>query len=97
MPRSCALRSNLLFFALGALAFVAMVAYGFGRPIVRSLRELSDAARAVAQGRFERRVPVRGHDEFAVLTRAFNDMAAQLESRLEELAEEGGRRGSRCD
>jgi diguanylate cyclase (GGDEF)-like protein len=85
------LRSNLLFFVLGALAFVAMVAYGFGRPIVRSLRELSDAARAVAQGRFERRVRVRGHDEFAVLTRAFNDMAAQLESRLEELAEERAR------
>jgi diguanylate cyclase (GGDEF)-like protein len=86
-----ALRANLLLFALGALAFVAMVAYGFGRPIVRSLRELSDAARAVAQGRFERRVPVRGHDEFAVLTRAFNDMAAQLETRLEELAEERAR------
>ena len=86
-----ALRSNLLFFALGALAFVAMVAYGFGRPIVRSLRELSDAARAVALGRFERRVRVRGHDEFAVLTRAFNDMSAQLETRLEELAEERAR------
>ncbi len=82
------LRDRLLFFAFGALAFVAMLAYLFGRPIVRSLSDLSDAARAVAQGRFDRRVRVRGHDEFAVLARSFNDMAAELQARLEELAEE---------
>ncbi len=85
------LRSRLVFFAIGALAFVGMLAYVFGRPIVRSLRELSDAARAVAQGDFERRVPVRGHDEIALLGRAFNDMASQLEQRVDELAEERAR------
>lgn len=85
------LRNRLVFFAVGALAFVGMLAYVFGRPIVRSLRELSDAARSVAQGDFERRVPVRGHDEFALLGRAFNDMASQLEQRVDELAEERAR------
>jgi len=85
------LRRRLLMFAFGALAFVATLAYLFGRPIVRSLQDLSDAARAVAQGRFERRVQVRGHDELAVLSRAFNDMAAELQTRLDELAEERAR------
>ena len=45
----------------------------------------------MARGKFEQRVPVRGRDEFAALGEAFNDMAAQLEERLRELAAERGR------
>jgi diguanylate cyclase (GGDEF)-like protein len=85
------LRSRFLLFAVAAMIAVAILAYTLGRTIVRSLRELADAAGAVAKGRFERRVPVRGRDEFASLGEAFNDMAAQLEERLEELTAERGR------
>lgn len=80
-------RLRLLLFAAGALAFAAMLAYLVGRTIVRPLKELSDAAGAVARGDFTRRVRVRGQDEFATLGRSFNDMAAQLETRVEELAD----------
>jgi diguanylate cyclase (GGDEF)-like protein len=72
------LRERFLFFAFAALGIVAVLAYLLGRTIVSSLRELADAAGALARGQFERRVPVRGRDEFAILGRAFNDMAAQL-------------------
>ena len=85
------LRSRFLLFAVAAMAAVGIVAYTLGRTIVRSLRELSAAAGAVARGKFEQRVPVRGRDEFASLGEAFNDMAAQLEERLRELASERGR------
>ncbi len=85
-------RERLMLVALIALAIAASLAYIFGRSIVRSLRELSDAAGAVARGNFSSRVPVRGHDEFSSLGRAFNDMAMHLESHLEELAWERGRR-----
>jgi diguanylate cyclase (GGDEF)-like protein len=85
------LRSRFLLFAVAAMAAVGIVAYTLGRTIVRSLRELSAAAGAVARGKFEQRVPVRGRDEFAALGQAFNDMAAQLEERLRELASERGR------
>jgi diguanylate cyclase (GGDEF)-like protein len=85
------LRRRFLLFALGALLAVGVLAYALGRTIVRSLKELADAAGAVARGQFERRVPADGRDEFASLGRAFNDMAAQLELRLEELAAERGR------
>ncbi|HSK16047.1 MAG TPA: diguanylate cyclase [Gaiellaceae bacterium] len=85
------LRQRFLFFALIAMLAVGVVAYALGRTIVRSLRELSDAAAAIARGRFERRVPVRGRDEFAVLGRAFNEMAAELETRIAELDAERGR------
>src|SRR5204863_8050072 len=55
---------------------------------VKTLRRLRDAAEAVAQGRFSERVDVRGHDEFAQLGRAFDDMAAQLEQRRIEIETE---------
>ncbi len=85
------LRSRFLLFSAVAMIAVGIVAYTLGRTIVRSLRELSDAAGAIARGRFERRVPVRGRDEFAALGEAFNDMAVQLEERQEELAAERAR------
>ncbi|HEX2044092.1 MAG TPA: diguanylate cyclase [Gaiellaceae bacterium] len=85
------LQERFLLFAVAALLAVGILAYALGRTIVRSLKELADAAGAVARGQFERRVPARGRDEFASLGRAFNDMAAQLELRLEELAAERGR------
>ena len=85
------LRERFIAFAVVALMAVAVLAYALGRTIVRSLKELAEAAGSVARGHFERRVPARGRDEFGRLGRAFNDMAAQLELRIEELAAERGR------
>jgi diguanylate cyclase (GGDEF)-like protein len=85
------LRRRMLLVAVVALCVAAALAYVIGRTIVRSLKELADAAGAVAHGNFSSRVPVRGRDEFSNLGRAFNDMAEHLESRLEELAWERGR------
>jgi diguanylate cyclase (GGDEF)-like protein len=84
-------RDRLLLGLLASLALVGIVAYFEGRSIVRSLRALAEAANGIARGRLSERVPVRGRDEFAVLGGAFNDMANQLEARLEELEEERGR------
>jgi diguanylate cyclase (GGDEF)-like protein len=80
------LRGRMLLLAALALAVAAIMAYVLGRTIVRSLKNLSEAAGAIARGNFSSRVPVKGRDEFAALGHAFNDMAGQLESRLEELA-----------
>ena len=82
------LRERFLVFALIALAVVALLAYTLGRTIVSALRALAEAAEAIAHGQFERRVPIRGRDEFAMLGQAFNDMAEQLETRRRELAAE---------
>jgi diguanylate cyclase (GGDEF)-like protein len=72
------LRERFLLVAFVALGLLALLAYLLGRTIVMSLGELADAAGAVARGQFDRRVPARGRDEFAILGHAFNDMAAQL-------------------
>jgi two-component system cell cycle response regulator len=83
--------NRLLIGLLAALVFVACVAYVEGRAIVRTIRRLVDAARAIARGDLQERVPVQGRDEFALLGRTFNQMAFQLQTRLDELEAERGR------
>ncbi|MBD0291054.1 MAG: diguanylate cyclase [Thermoleophilia bacterium] len=85
------LRRRVLLLTAIALCLAAALAHLLGRTIVRSLKELAGAADEVARGNFSSRVPVRGRDEFASLGRAFNDMAANLEAHVEELAWERGR------
>jgi diguanylate cyclase (GGDEF)-like protein len=68
-----------------ALILIALLAYIEGRSIVRTLGALVEAARGIAQGKLDERVPVKGRDEFAQLGRAFNEMADQLQARLSEL------------
>jgi diguanylate cyclase (GGDEF)-like protein len=83
--------NRLLIGLVAALVFVACVAYVEGRAIVRTIRRLVDAARAIARGDLEERVPVQGRDEFALLGRTFNQMAFQLQTRLDELEAQRGR------
>jgi diguanylate cyclase (GGDEF)-like protein len=82
---------RLLLGLLGSLALIAFLAYVVGGSIVNSLGGLADAANAIARGRLDRRVTVRGRDEFARLSTAFNEMADQLEAREEELGAERAR------
>jgi diguanylate cyclase (GGDEF)-like protein len=82
---------RLLAGLLACLLLVASVAYIEGRAIVRTLRRLVDATRAISRGDLEQRVPVQGRDEFALLGRTFNEMAAQLQTRLDELERQRGR------
>ena len=84
-------RNRLLLGLLASLALVALVAYFEGRSIVRTLRGLAEAAHAIARGSLSERVPVRGKDEFALLGTAFNEMAGQLQERLDELDDERAR------
>jgi diguanylate cyclase (GGDEF)-like protein len=83
--------SRLLVGLIASLILVACVAYVEGRSLVRSIRRLVDAARAIARGDLKQRVPVQGRDELALLGRTFNQMAYQLQTRLDELEAERGR------
>ena len=56
--------------ALGAGFFLA-------RLITRPLRELTDAAHAMAAGNMDRQVQVRSQDELGELALAFNQMSAE--------------------
>jgi diguanylate cyclase (GGDEF)-like protein len=83
-----AARSRILAALFASLVLFAIVTHLLGRSIVATLRRLADAANAFALGHLDERVEVRGSDEFAQLSGAFNRMAAQLEQRLAELETE---------
>jgi diguanylate cyclase (GGDEF)-like protein len=76
---------RLLVALVGSLLLVGLVAYVLSRSVVGRLRDLAHAAGAIATGHLSQRVPVHGRDEFAALGRSFNDMAGELEARVEEL------------
>ena len=82
---------TILMALLASLLLFGIATYVLGRSIVRTLARLVDAANAIAQGRLGGRVDVRGRDEFAQLSNAFNRMAATLELRLAELETERSR------
>lgn len=82
---------RLLLWLAASLLLIATIAYLAARSIVGALARLAAGAHSIAAGRLRERVRVRGRDEFARLARAFNEMAAQLETRLEELEAERAR------
>ena len=67
---------------LGAATMLIVVLLTSG--LTRRLRELVEAMRIVREGDYEYRVAVRGGDEVAALSGAFNDMTRRLQS-TEEL------------
>lgn len=72
--------SRLVIFILAAAALVALVAgYYFSRTVSRPLREMAVAAREMAKGNYQRRVPPAGQDEIGELSSSFNYLAEKLE------------------
>jgi signal transduction histidine kinase len=67
------------------VAGTAVAALLIFRPTRRRLQELQDAAKAIGEGEVGVRAPESGGDEVTALSRAFNEMAGQLENRTEAL------------
>jgi two-component system, OmpR family, sensor histidine kinase BaeS len=67
--------------AATGVAFLASVllAVVFARRLARPLDEVGSAARLIAEGAYETRVPRHGPEEIASLADSFNQMAASLE------------------
>jgi two-component system sensor histidine kinase MtrB len=56
------------------------------RSALRPVARASTAARSLAEGLLETRLPVEGRDEFGVWAQSFNEMAAALEAKIEALS-----------
>jgi two-component system, OmpR family, sensor histidine kinase BaeS len=63
-----------------AFAASLLLAVVLGRRFARLLAEIGSAARRVAMGDYQARVPRRGPEELASLADSFNQMAAELEA-----------------
>jgi two-component system, OmpR family, sensor histidine kinase MtrB len=78
---------NILLVGVGIL----MLAAGFvgailARSTLRPVARASDAARSLAEGLLETRLPVEGRDEFGVWAESFNEMATALEGKIAALS-----------
>lgn len=79
------LTSLLILLALALLGTTAL-AYLLARLISQPLEELSEGALAIAEGRFDHRIPVRSKDEVGQLAIAFNDMTGRLADTVNQLS-----------
>ncbi|WP_206318329.1 sensor histidine kinase [Actinacidiphila epipremni] len=82
---------NSLAWSLGiatllALIGSALLAQAAGAAVLRPVRRLGEAARALGEGRLDTRLKVTGTDELAEMSQTFNNAAEALEKRVEELS-----------
>jgi signal transduction histidine kinase len=78
---------NILLIGVGILMLVAaFVGAVLARSTLRPVAQASDAARSLAEGLLETRLPVEGRDEFGVWAQSFNEMAAALEGKISALS-----------
>ncbi|HSZ56121.1 MAG TPA: ATP-binding protein [Tepidisphaeraceae bacterium] len=78
--------------AVASLLLIAGLTLLLANRMVRPIRELTDAAGELAEGKWDKRVPERGTDEIGVLARTFNKMVVQLERAYRHIEEEVNRR-----
>jgi signal transduction histidine kinase len=77
---------NILFLA----GFVLSILLAFGLLIVlnrifRPLKQISRTSKDIADGAYETRLPVSGHDELSEMARSFNHMAYEIQRQMTEL------------
>jgi methyl-accepting chemotaxis protein len=79
---------NIAAVVLGVSALgVAAFAYWFSSRMARSVRTVATAVEAMAQGDITRRVPEKGSDEIADLSRAYNSSAESLSQFIMQIRE----------
>jgi two-component system phosphate regulon sensor histidine kinase PhoR len=78
----------LLLGGLFALSVAAGIGIFVAGRVTRPVIEMERIARQMAEGRFDRRVPVRSPDEIGMLARALNAMAASLVGKIGDLEQE---------
>lgn len=71
----------------GGILLAIMFSLWIAARVSRPVEELARAAEEVAGGSWDARVPVRGHDEVAVLAQSFNHMTEELASQRERLVQ----------
>ncbi|HEX3327722.1 MAG TPA: diguanylate cyclase [Actinomycetota bacterium] len=82
---SRSLLTSLLALLVLAILGTSALAYLLARVITRPLEQLSEGANAIAEGRFDHRIPVEHEDEVGQVAAAFNEMSDRLSDTVGEL------------
>jgi two-component system, OmpR family, sensor histidine kinase MtrB len=80
-------QNTLIVAGVGLVALLALIVSLVTRWVVVPIRLAAQAASRVSAGKLDERMPARGTDDLAALANAFNDMAASLQDKLQELEE----------
>lgn len=80
-PRGRYVRFLLIGLIAAAVGFALLVSWTVLKPI----RELTRASKAITEGHLDERVASRSRDEFGELTEQFNSMALKLQETIQEL------------
>ena len=72
------LYNSLIIASVGAVLASLLLGVVLARTLTRTLRELTDATRAVAKGDLDQQVPIRSRDELGELAASFNQMSSDL-------------------
>ena len=80
------LRNTLAAAWLGVLLVAALVGHVLARRTLGPVARASEAARLIAAGRLDTRLPVGAADEFGAWAAAFNEMADALEAKIAALS-----------
>ncbi|HVF52400.1 MAG TPA: diguanylate cyclase [Actinomycetota bacterium] len=86
--RELSQRVNILMALVMAvvLLLTGVLAYILARLLTEPLEELTEGARAISEGRYSHKIPVRSRDEVGQLAIVFNQMSAQLEQTISDLS-----------
>jgi two-component system, OmpR family, sensor histidine kinase MtrB len=80
-------QKTLIVSGAGLIVLLAVIVSLVTRWVVVPIRQAAQAASRVSAGKLDERMPARGTDDLAALANAFNEMAASLEDKLQELEE----------
>jgi signal transduction histidine kinase len=83
---------NILLIGLGVvIVFAALAGLLLARRMLAPVARASSAARSLAEGLLDTRLPVEREDEFGAWAVSFNEMADALETKINELSESQAR------
>lgn len=77
--------NQALLIGMGLFLAGVLGSFWLARTLSAPLSRLAEAADRIADGDYRVRVPARGHDEFALLARAFNSMGSAISEREAEI------------
>lgn len=82
------LRNRFILSIIGMIILMMLLALYFSGKLTKSITQLNENAKKIAGGNFYNRIRIRGSDELAELSEAFNHMADELEQLVGQLESE---------
>ncbi|HEY77493.1 MAG TPA: HAMP domain-containing histidine kinase [Dehalococcoidia bacterium] len=70
---------------IAALVISLILAFLFARSVYRPLKQVTGAARRIARGEYDQKIPVTSPREFGELAASFNDMAEKVDQSQQQL------------